>query len=602
MVSRRTAFATTWAAVAACVCLAFPAAAEPHVRAYVERTTVTVNKPFLLSIEVSGNDVGPIALPDVPGLNVNKRASSTQVSKEFSLVGTRMRGVTTQQLGYYAQATRTGKITIPRIGVTIDGKTLYTKPILLTVTDASQPWQSPSGQTAPSRTAGRGQDGELTWEEAVFIETDVDKREAYVGEPIELTMSGWAVGLVGLRVSPFHGQGLPFPTTEGFYATPVQPARTRKERNGYTYEVTEFHQTLYPMTPGDLHVGSWRWEGSASYRFQGHNFRMETQPIDVKVKPLPPSPPGFGGAVGHFRLEGGVDRTRVVQGVPVTLEITISGRGNPKAVVAPELPAMDKVFVSDPDKTEEAIETPSGPGIRKQFHYTITPLEAGRLTVPSVSFSYFDPVAKTYKTERTQQYEIEVLASAEAASPAVVGMPTPLEQGHVNVLGEDILPIQPVRGRLRPAPASSLASPATVAAPMLAYCGVALFMRRKRRFDRDAGFARDYRARSRSHKRLKDVASAERPAEALYRALVGFVADKFNVPEAGMTSSDAQRLFETHGLEGAITDGFNKILRACERANYASAELSPAEIGALIQAAGAAIDQVGAALKRGARS
>ena len=590
-----------WAAVAACVCLAFRAAAEPHVRAYVERTTVTVNKPFLLNIEVSGNDVGPIALPNVPGLNINRRASNTQISKEFSLVGGRMRGVTTQQLGYYAQATRTGKITIPRIGVTIDGNTLYTEPILLTAIDASQARQPPSGHTTPSRTDGRGQEEGLTWEEAVFIETDVDKRDAYVGEPIDLTMTGWVVRLVGLRVSPFHGQGLPLPTTEGFYATPVQQTRTNKQRDGYTYEVTEFHQTLYPMTPGDLQIGSWRWAGSASYRFDGHNFRMETQPIDVKVKPLPPSPPGFGGAVGHFRLQGGVDRMRVVQGVPVTLDITISGRGNPKAVVAPQLPAMEKAFVSDPDKTEEAIETPSGPGIRKQFHYTITPLEAGALTVPSVSFSYFDPVAKTYKTERTQQYEIQVLASAETASPAVVGMPTPPEQGHVNVLGEDILPIQQVRGRLRPTPASSLASLTAVAAPMLTYCAVALFMRRKRRFDRDAGFARDYRAKSRSHKRLRDVASAERPAEALYRALVGFVADKFDVPEAGMTSSDAQRLFEAQGLEGEITDGFNKILRACERANYASAALSAAEIGALIQAAGAAIDQLGAALKRGAR-
>ena len=84
--------------------------------------------------------------------------------------------------------------------------------------------------------------------------------------------------------------------------------------------------------------------------------------------------------------------------------------------------------------------------------------------------------------------------------------------------------------------------------------------------------------------------TAAEPAEELYRAVSGFVADKFNASDAGITSSDMRALLESRNAAPDLTESIVKILRACERARYAGVKLSSDEIEALTHAATAALD------------
>ena len=66
-----------------------------------------------------------------------------------------------------------------------------------------------------------------------------------------------------------------------------------------------------------------------------------------------------------------------------------------------------------------------------------------------------------------------------------------------------------------------------------------------------------------------------------------------------MTSADARTLIKERGIDAAHAENLEKVLRACERARYASQPLSPNELNALISAAEAAILQIGDQARKG---
>ena len=239
-------------------------------------------------------------------------------------------------------------------------------------------------------------------------------------------------------------------------------------------------------------------------------------------------------------------------------------------------------------------------GKTKTFTYTITPLEAGPLQVPQIEFCYFDPTAKIYKTEKSGPFNLQVLRSAETTTRTLLSSSIPAAEkgGHVDVVGDDILPLIAEPGRLRPRHIPKPIVPAAAAAPAVGYVGLALFLRRKRRLEQDPRYARDYFARSKTEKRLGQVLDSPEPTEELYRAVSEFIADKLNLAASGITSSDAREALQARGISAELIETFSKVLRACERARYASVQLSRDEAIALVQAASAGIGQLERELKK----
>ena len=229
----------------------------------------------------------------------------------------------------------------------------------------------------------------------------------------------------------------------------------------------------------------------------------------------------------------------------------------------------------------------------------MTPLVAGELELPAIEFCYFDPEAETYKTLEAHPGVLRVFSSGERGARAGFDEQLMLDEGTVDVIGEDILPIVTDADELRPYRPSPTTMPALFALPVLGYSGLAAAMIRKRRFEHDTGLARAHGARSACRKRLHGVARAAEPEDELYRALMGLIADKFDLSEAGLTSNEVERLFERNGMDREVAGNFLKILRACERARYASAQLSPEEVNALTHGALASLEGLEAALKKG---
>lgn len=552
----------------------------PAVRAYVDTDQVTTGRRFTLVIEINGQIEGYPAIPDADGIQINARPNTQSTQMEFSSFSGGNRSFTKQVYGYYAYATKPGKITIPPIPVKVDGKTVQTRPIVINVAQAAVP------RSGPDQRPQQPRDDQISLQDAVFIESQVDKTHVYQGEPIQLTFSLWMLDMPGFHVRADRHNPLTPPECEGFYTTPADEDAEDTHRNGRAYRRFVYTRTLYPTVAGDLKINEWEWQCIASYGLRDWQINRKAPAIPITVKPLPDPPPNFSGAVGQFTLTARLSRDEAVQGVPMQLVVAIRGAGNPDAVGAPRVPKVEKAYISDPDRLPSPED--AGAVVDKEFSFNVTPLEPGELRIPPVEYCYFDPAAAKYKTQASRPLVVRVLRSAEyAGGPRILKTQESgrTEAGVVNLLGDDLFPLSAAPAELRPVRPSSAALPAALAVPVVAYAAIALVMRRKRRFERDPAYARAHRAKTRAMNALQKTVKAAEPAQDLYNALIQYVADRYNLQENGLTSHEIELALEQNKVRPEIKDHMRKILRACERTRYGGAKLSEDEIQALTRGA-----------------
>ncbi|MCH7959829.1 MAG: BatD family protein [Candidatus Hydrogenedentes bacterium] len=566
-----------------------------EVRAWAESPEILSGKPFWFYIEATGGDV---ILPDrieVDGLSIDTVNIMRSSSFSFGAGASRV----TRKNGYHCTALRAGTIVVPPIQVLVDNVAIDTEPIVLTVRDMPDP----SANRVADATRGTP---ELTKDDLLFIRMETDKREVYQGEAILLTQQLWRIDYPNIHSGPYRGSLIVPPSNEGFYATYLEPIAFKGERGAWKYDVSEERKVLYATAIGSLRVGQWHWEGVALINRtnvisrEKLRYKLNAGPLDIKVKPLPKRPPGFSGAVGVYSLEASISTDSATQGIPMQLTVTVIGEGNPDAVGSPVLPELDWARIDEPERDTQTYLAPGTnlPTVEKRFVFTIVPLLDGDLIIPEVTYIYFDPEQESYVHKKVGPFHLIVAPSTEQQRHLIVADDIELEQRGVEILAEDIHPIITHVNPLQPHRPSPLAVPAAVAFPLVGYASVVLVMARRRRFEHDTGFARAYRARARALSGIGEVARSSVPGEALYRALIGFVSDSFDLAHGGLTSQEVDRILSERGVDDTARVQLVKILRACERVKYASQHISKDELNALIQGAESSIQKLDRVLKQ----
>jgi hypothetical protein len=205
--------------------------------------------------------------------------------------------------------------------------------------------------------------------------------------------------------------------------------------------------------------------------------KVAPAPTEIKALPGAGQPPSFSGAVGRFDIRASVAATQVRTSEPVTLRVTVEGQGDLGRV---DLPGIETSEDWKAYPTTSKVEAQRGGRLgRKMFEQVLIPLHGGKLTIPSVALSVFDPIAARYTTLQTAPLSIAVegaLAPAlSVASPTPTASPSP-------VAATDLA--TPVAAE-PPSPRSLVESPTTLgwlltpalAAP-LAALGIGLWRRR----------------------------------------------------------------------------------------------------------------------------
>lgn len=432
-----------------------------EVTATVDRNQVGVGDTINLSVTVSAKEsvnVEEPPLPEIKGFELINTSSGTEVRSAY----TNGRFVTEQArtFNYMMAVLQPGTLVIPPITVNVDGKAYTTKPIQLAVSSSPRAGQQrgrgqqrgqpdPFAQldeeeelfhqmlqrNFPGMRGGQPSGPPVNPDEAFFIQTEVDKQRAYVGEQITVSFYIYTRGQIR------DIDTLKYPDLKGFWKEEIEMA-TRLNFEGIVINGIAYQRALlvsyalFPIKAGKVTVDSYKAKCTvltpSTFGFgRPYQFTKVSKPIPIEVMDVPTEgrPSNFTGAVGRFRLAAQFDPPTGVANQPTTLRVRIEGQGNAKLIELPklELPPSFELY----DQKSNAKFLKDGTSF-KEFEVLIIPREPGVFQVPPLSIGVFDPETKKFANVASQPLNITVTGTALApgqqpAQPQQAGKAQPKE-------------------------------------------------------------------------------------------------------------------------------------------------------------------------------
>ena len=558
----------------------FTAEASPNV--------LKVGEQFNLTYTCNQDPEG-INLPEIRDFDLLGGPSQGHSQSVYSVNG-KITTSSTYQYTYFFRASKEGKFTIAPATIKIKNKVYHSNAVTLEVLKASAQ-TSPQNQGAVNNvSSGNNNSGSgQVNDNNLFIRLILDKKEAYLGEQIMATVKIYTkTSLSGID------QGFKGPDFTGFFTEPVEtpPLRNLQREavdgeifgTGVIRRIVIIPQKTGELTiqPFDLDVAIRRevrhkysdpfFDDFAFPDVQEIPVKLRSKPVTVTVKPLPPNAPSsFKGAVGNFRISSSLSNNTTATNEPITLKVTITGRGNLKLIneVAVNVPY-------DMDRYDPVINTHMDNPLSgyKTFEYLIMPKVAGDFTIPPVEFTYFDADARQYKTLKTQSYSIHV--NKGQGDTLMASLPG-LNKEDVRLLNQDIRFIKTRPAKLRHMNAFIAFS---VVYYLLIVAALALFVviiaLRKRMIRQNADIAglRLRKADKYARKRLKrsEVLLKQGNNTAFYEemlgALWGYLGNKLNIPVASLSKDSARSALLSRSIDQDMIDRLFGITDLCEMAQY----------------------------------
>ena len=545
------------------------AAQQTNARAYLDRNPVALNQQFTLSFEVTGVQQLD-ADPGFPQLDLFARYLGNSTVMSNTVVNGR--ATVSYTIKYRFQATREGNFEVPALSVSAGGTVLRTEPLPVTVTATPQ---------------GAAED--------VFLIASASKGSVYENEPFIVEYR------IFTRVNIESYTLLSPSSVEGFWVEEIPmsdgPAVEQVVRNGISYTSAVLRRVaLFPTGAGsraiqpmsvEARVRIQRRGGLLEDVFGGRLFgsltpvTVTSEPVEIEVRPLPTAdrPLNFTGIVGSLAVDASVDRAELEANDAVTLTLRVSGEGNLRGLAPPELDLAADFEVFEPEVSENI--TPVGGVVRgsKTFEYVLIPRAPGTRSIPAVELSYFSAAENRYATATSEAISLEVTGD----TPTLPG--TGLRAG-VATLREDIRFIRDVGPPLRPEarPLHRTGGFWVVALlPLLAMVAALGVRTHRDRLEGDVGYARGRRASQLAKKRLArakelvdDTDSGPFYAE-VSRALQGFLADKMNLPEAGLMMDHAAEALRNRDVADGVARPYLDCLERCDRQRFAPSPHAPGE-------------------------
>ncbi len=537
------------------------AAQAATVRALVDRDRVMVGESISLQVIIDGGD-GEV---DLSGLT-DFKTISRGTSSSFQMIN----GRTSRQLthNYVIIPTKTGELTISAISVTIDGKVSYTRPIRVFVTEQ------------PPADSGRRD---------VYVTAEVSETSPWRGQQFVYTFR--LFNSVQVADAKFQA-----PEFTGFNAEQLEDQKTyRKVINGREFMVSEVVIVLVPVKSGVLTIepavlqvgvvqrGRQPGPFSGMDAFFGRRETttriLETKPIEIRVRDLPPPPGGtaFSGLVGRFELTATLDNAAIQEADSATLTVTIQGRGNIMDATAPVIPSPQS-FKTYADNPEEEIQLGrKGYSGRKIFRTALVPVTAGQFTIDPIFLTYFDVETAEYRTLTTEALAIHVSPSDKDVTDAEVfrAAPTPslnLKKS-VEFTGRDILPLKTDLAAIesihtmRPLWFALL-----MALPVLIFAAAMVLTKFSRKDDRPEKIMGD-RAKQALKAATGSGATDGDFLSALHRALVSAICSRQGAMGASLTWAEARDRLSDLGWREEDAADTARLLETIESFNYSGETL-----------------------------
>ncbi|MBN2561583.1 MAG: protein BatD [Phycisphaerae bacterium] len=450
----------------------------------------------------------------------------------------------------------------------------------------------------------------------LFCEVKADKESAYVGQAVDLTLEVWVrqyqqpgIGVLNAETMwDAHVLRDMQATSPGVFGQADwgrihyrEVPRGNEEGVSETYYVYLIETTVYPTMAGLFDFGDVavvyrypkrlgrsdsffsfnRWEVQDSRRLRAV---AKTPRLLIKPIPIEGRPADFNGAIGEHVITTSAKPQEVPVGDPITLTLKISGEGPLEQLRPPRLDQVESLTRDFEVSGESLAGEILGKG--KRFSQTVRALREDVTEIPPIPFSYFDTNAGRFETAWSEAIPIKVkpaerlalstLSGPGSSAPVLVPLVESAEGLLANYTDPALL-LADQSGTLGTRAWAVLALMPSV------YFATWFVRRQAARYRDDEALRRRSRAYSTAKKALKRAGVAASPGQVsdappgaadgpppgeVRNALVGYIADRCNVPAGGLTREDAVRLIAERGVPEPTVRVVDALLGSLELAEY----------------------------------
>ncbi len=530
-------------------------AQDISVSASLSETNIFAGESVRLDVTISGQSLNSIDRPQIPAVDgLRWLSGSTSQSTNYSYVNGRPSVAYTY--GYSFIAESPGEYTFPSLSIDVNGTQYSTNPISFKVLDPT---------TIEQGNAARSPD--------IYVRLEPSTTDPVVGEQVIASIVLYFKNEV--EVSSY--QPSPGWKAEGFWKEDLenrQQARTTSTLiGGVRYQRAVLLQTaIFPTKSGELELSPFevvvqvrnrnRRRDIFSFGLGQERKELQTLPVTINVEPLPEIDAVYSGAVGNFQISRTINPETAFVGESVEITTTITGQGNIPLIVKPVYEFPESLELYDPQESSTITRTGQQIGGTKSFTDIIIARNEGDYVIPAQEFAYYDPNRRRYST-----VNLPALRFYAERDPRLA----------VTNGNEYRFDVQPITGLTNWVPANT--DPLLrkgwiwmlLVLPVFSL-GIGFVVKSYNdRMNNDSAFARSQRARELA---LEELGHAEAATDIkngyhyIERALIQYVADKIDLPKAGLSTSDLTSALKEKTDEETSKE-LKRILDKCETISYA---------------------------------
>ena len=552
---------------------------------------VVVGDQFRLSYTVTTQKVRDFRAPSIKGFDVLMGPTRSTFSNTQIINGAMSseKGIT---FTYILMATTEGDYSISGATITADGDQMVSNSVKIKVLppDQSAAATSSGAATQGNSSSGRNSSASVSSQD-LFVTATATKTTVYEQEAFLLTYK------IYTRESQLQFDNVKLPDFKGFHSQEIErPSNAKWSQEHYkgrNYYTTVFRQfVLFPQQSGKLTIEPARFDASVAKAvrsadpfdafFNGGSNVVEvkkvltTPAITINVNALPAGKPAdFSGGVGEFTISSSINSKDVKTNDAITIKLVISGTGNLKLLSNPEVKFLEDFEVYDPKVDSQVRLTSSGLSGNRVIEYLAIPRHPGNYKIPAVTFSYFDIKSKSYKTLKTEDYEIKVEKGAGNADQVIANF---TNKEDLKVLGEDIRYIKLKDVTLQPKGSffyGSMTYWLFYIIPALAFIIFFIIYRKQAATNANVAKMKTKKANKVATKRMKLAGKllSENKKDAFYdevlKALWGYISDKLSIPVSRLSKDNIEEKLRNHGVSEELIKEFLNALNDCEFARFA---------------------------------
>ncbi|MBW2142804.1 MAG: protein BatD [Deltaproteobacteria bacterium] len=584
-----------------CAPILCPASGEAPLKAtaVVERADLFVGESFTFQIQVSGSEH-----PERPDLshvtNFMVEFRGGQQNSRSSVIIINGRVTKDVQEGYFFSyrltPRRAGRLVIPSIAVSADGRSDHTEPVVI---NARSPVETDDFK----------------------LKLTLSKNHCYIGEPVTLT----AIWYIGKDVKSFNFT-LPLLSDDSFhFVNPDVDMKSGKKlyriplgndkvvgEKGHgrigtkDFATITFKKILIPKRSGNVTIepATVACRALVGYKkrqsmfdddflsdflnddFFGQSRRglyqtivVPSNSLSLRISNLPEKGRSwnFAGHVGEYRIKASANPVEVSVGDPITLTITLSGPDYLKHVTLPPLnqqPRLAGDFKIPKERATAVVSSKS-----KIFTQTIRALNQGVKEIPSIELPYFDTQTKTYRMARTEPIPLIVKKTRLVTALDAEGIAEQVPLGSeietwskgIAFNYEDMSVIE----NQRSGPLSWFRSPlwmCLILCPPACYFFLftgAGILRRRNKDPMKARARKAFGTLAKSLRAARGSSSVDNTCNMVQDAFRQYLGDKLCMPKGALTFNDVKDTLAARDVDPDTLDQLKVLFETCEASSYA---------------------------------